>query len=173
MLASHNRGPGSGPGQSMWDLWWTKWHWESFFCKLFGFPVSIIPPLPHIHSHIIWGQPSSTATQSPPFTMITILHASGHSLLSPNLYSALRHMHKSNTIILCFPLICLCAKNFLYASVDDNNTLPLSLLIRSQGCRPGAIVRISRFNIYVTFIFSFLQDVPKQCADYTLEMALF
>jgi hypothetical protein len=19
------------PGQSMWDLWWTKWHWDRFF----------------------------------------------------------------------------------------------------------------------------------------------
>jgi hypothetical protein len=19
------------PGNSMWDLWWTKWHWDRFF----------------------------------------------------------------------------------------------------------------------------------------------
>jgi hypothetical protein len=22
--------PGFAPGQSMWDLWWTKWHWSRF-----------------------------------------------------------------------------------------------------------------------------------------------
>jgi hypothetical protein len=29
------------PSQSMWDLWWTKWHWDMFFSELFGFPLSI------------------------------------------------------------------------------------------------------------------------------------
>jgi hypothetical protein len=24
--ASHRGGPGSRPGQSIWDLWWTQWH---------------------------------------------------------------------------------------------------------------------------------------------------
>jgi hypothetical protein len=38
----HHRGsPGSRPGQSMWDLWLTKWHWERFFSEFFGFPLSI------------------------------------------------------------------------------------------------------------------------------------
>jgi hypothetical protein len=32
---------GSIPGQSMWDLWWTKWHWDRFFPEYFGFPLSI------------------------------------------------------------------------------------------------------------------------------------
>jgi hypothetical protein len=31
----------SRPGQSMWDLWWTKWHWAMFFSEFFGFPLSI------------------------------------------------------------------------------------------------------------------------------------
>jgi hypothetical protein len=39
--ASHRGGPGSIPGQSMWDLWWTKWHWDRFFSEYFGFPLSI------------------------------------------------------------------------------------------------------------------------------------
>jgi hypothetical protein len=30
-----------GPGQSMWDLWWTKWHWDKFFPEYFGFPLPI------------------------------------------------------------------------------------------------------------------------------------
>jgi hypothetical protein len=25
----------------MWDLWWTKWHWDRFFPEFFGFPLSI------------------------------------------------------------------------------------------------------------------------------------
>jgi hypothetical protein len=29
------------PGQSMWDLWWTKWHWDRFFLAYFGFPLPI------------------------------------------------------------------------------------------------------------------------------------
>jgi hypothetical protein len=29
-LASHRGGQGSIPGQVMWDLWWTKWHWGRF-----------------------------------------------------------------------------------------------------------------------------------------------
>jgi hypothetical protein len=28
-------------GQSMWDLWWTKWHWDSFFPEYFGFPLLV------------------------------------------------------------------------------------------------------------------------------------
>jgi hypothetical protein len=39
--ASHRGGPGSIPGQSMWDLWWTKWHWDRFFSMYFGFFLSI------------------------------------------------------------------------------------------------------------------------------------
>jgi hypothetical protein len=39
---SHPRGgPGSIPLQSMWDLWWTKWHWHRSFPEYFGFPLSI------------------------------------------------------------------------------------------------------------------------------------
>jgi hypothetical protein len=25
----------------MWDLWWTKWHWDRLFPEYFGFPLSI------------------------------------------------------------------------------------------------------------------------------------
>jgi hypothetical protein len=25
----------------MWDLWWTKWHWDKFLSNFFGFPLSI------------------------------------------------------------------------------------------------------------------------------------
>jgi hypothetical protein len=29
------------PGRPMWDLWWTKWHWGTFFSEYFGFPLAI------------------------------------------------------------------------------------------------------------------------------------
>ena len=32
----------------MWDLWWTKWHWDRFFPEFFGFPSqfhSTVAPL--------------------------------------------------------------------------------------------------------------------------------
>jgi hypothetical protein len=29
------------PGQSMWNLWWTQWHWDRFFLEYFSFPLSI------------------------------------------------------------------------------------------------------------------------------------
>jgi hypothetical protein len=25
----------------MWDLWWTKWHWDRISPEYFGFPLSI------------------------------------------------------------------------------------------------------------------------------------
>jgi hypothetical protein len=39
---------GSIRGQSRWDLWSTKWHWDRFFPEYFGFPLpfhSTIAPL--------------------------------------------------------------------------------------------------------------------------------
>jgi hypothetical protein len=27
-----------GMPRSMWDLWWTKWHWDRFFYEYFVFP---------------------------------------------------------------------------------------------------------------------------------------
>jgi hypothetical protein len=43
-----------GPGQSMWDLWWTEWHWDMPFSRVFRCStVSIIPPWHSIH--IVWG----------------------------------------------------------------------------------------------------------------------
>jgi hypothetical protein len=29
------------PTAELWDLWWTKWHWDRFFPDYFGFPLSI------------------------------------------------------------------------------------------------------------------------------------
>jgi hypothetical protein len=34
-------GPGSIPGQSVWYLWWKKWHWDRFFREYLGFSLSL------------------------------------------------------------------------------------------------------------------------------------
>jgi hypothetical protein len=35
-------------GQYMWDLWWTKWHWDRFSPRVLRFsPVNFIPPVLH------------------------------------------------------------------------------------------------------------------------------
>jgi hypothetical protein len=32
----------------MWNLWWTKWHWDRFFPRVLRFsPVNFIPPVLH------------------------------------------------------------------------------------------------------------------------------
>jgi hypothetical protein len=36
-VPSH-RDPVSRPGHSMWDFWWTKWHWNWSFLRLIRFP---------------------------------------------------------------------------------------------------------------------------------------
>jgi hypothetical protein len=38
----HHRDPDSRPDQSMWDLWWTVWHWDRFFYEFFGFLLSVL-----------------------------------------------------------------------------------------------------------------------------------
>jgi hypothetical protein len=44
------------PGQSLWDLLCTKWHWDRLSSEYIGsFPVSIIPPVSHICSPITDG----------------------------------------------------------------------------------------------------------------------
>jgi hypothetical protein len=41
VLPSYHIDPGSIPGQSVLDLWWTKWPWERFYFKYFCFPLSV------------------------------------------------------------------------------------------------------------------------------------
>jgi hypothetical protein len=36
LLASHHRDLGLHPGQSVWDLWWTKLHWDRVFFEFFS-----------------------------------------------------------------------------------------------------------------------------------------
>jgi hypothetical protein len=41
-------------GQSMWYLWWTKWHWDRCFSKFFGFPWQYHSTV-ELHTHISSG----------------------------------------------------------------------------------------------------------------------
>ena len=48
--ACHLGGPVSVPGQSMWGLWWTKWHWNRVFSTIFATsPNTVILPMFHTH----------------------------------------------------------------------------------------------------------------------------
>jgi hypothetical protein len=49
-------GPGSSPGQVMWDLWWTKWHWDRFSSNtLVSSTKSNSINMLHIHHHLSSG----------------------------------------------------------------------------------------------------------------------
>ena len=37
--------------KSMWDFWWTKWHWDESFSEDFGFPLSTTMLHTYIHLH--------------------------------------------------------------------------------------------------------------------------
>jgi hypothetical protein len=41
MPDAHHGGRGSISGQSTWNLWWIKCHWDRFFSKYFGLPPSV------------------------------------------------------------------------------------------------------------------------------------
>jgi hypothetical protein len=43
-----------GVSQSMWNLWWTKWHWNRFFSEVFGFPLLISFHCGSTYSYITW-----------------------------------------------------------------------------------------------------------------------
>jgi len=51
---SQIRGPGSIPDQSLWDLWWDKWHWDRFYSNTSVFTIRIISPVLHIHRAFIY-----------------------------------------------------------------------------------------------------------------------
>ena len=42
-----HRGPGSIPGQSVWDSRWTEWHWDRFFLRVLRFPAAF-----HTHRNL-------------------------------------------------------------------------------------------------------------------------
>jgi len=51
----HRSGDGvnlsSVPEQFMWNLWWTKCHWDRYFPEYFSFLLSVIIP-PMLHTHL-------------------------------------------------------------------------------------------------------------------------
>jgi hypothetical protein len=40
----------------MWDLWWTKWHWDGFFFRVLRCPLPILTPLNTPYSSVIQGR---------------------------------------------------------------------------------------------------------------------
>lgn len=54
-LISHCEGLCLLPGQSMWNLWQTKWHWVRFFSEPFIFPLSVSFHCCSIFLHTVWG----------------------------------------------------------------------------------------------------------------------
>jgi hypothetical protein len=48
----------------MWDLWWTKWHWDRFFSEFFGLPLSVYHSAVAVQTHIIWGMRNMLAKKS-------------------------------------------------------------------------------------------------------------
>jgi hypothetical protein len=52
-VASQYSYPGSSPGQVMWNLWWIKWHWDTFHpsSECFGFPLQLFHQLLQTHHH--------------------------------------------------------------------------------------------------------------------------
>ena len=56
LTTSHSRGWGSIPGQSVWDLWLTKWHWGRFSSSSSVFPCQCSTNAPYsyfIHLELI------------------------------------------------------------------------------------------------------------------------
>jgi hypothetical protein len=52
---THRGGPGSRPGQYMWDFWCTEWHWDRYFVRVLRvFPVNVIPPWLSILMYHVW-----------------------------------------------------------------------------------------------------------------------
>jgi hypothetical protein len=39
----------------MWDLWWTKWHWDRLLSEFFGFTQSISFHRGSPFTYIAWG----------------------------------------------------------------------------------------------------------------------
>jgi hypothetical protein len=69
-------GTGSNPRPTMWDLWYTNWHWHRFFSLYLGFPLSVQFHQYFIHFHLI-----TDALQH----SISNKHASFNAILSKTL----------------------------------------------------------------------------------------
>jgi hypothetical protein len=52
---SDRGGPVSLPGQSVCNLWRTKWHWQMFLPEFFGFTLSVSLHCGFLYLYITWG----------------------------------------------------------------------------------------------------------------------
>jgi hypothetical protein len=70
VTATQHRGPHSRLGQSMWDLWGTKWNWDRFFSEFFVFPQSV-----SFHNHFPYSYMNNRQSLTPStWTIITITY---------------------------------------------------------------------------------------------------
>jgi hypothetical protein len=100
--ATQHGSPSSLPGQSMWDFWWTKWHWGKFISEYFGFPLWIITLPSSILSSVIRDRHNGPAygwnTQEPSHPTALI---NTESQYSPH-RSVLKPLHRSGLLINIF-----------------------------------------------------------------------
>jgi hypothetical protein len=72
---------------SIWDLWWTKWHWDRFFIQYFSFPLSISFHQCSIHIH-----PSTTKLYNVSLPVLQFP-------LSVSFHQCSIHIHPSTTTL--------------------------------------------------------------------------
>jgi hypothetical protein len=87
----------------MWDLWWTKYHWDRFFSKFFHVPLSVSFHHCFIFTHVSsrgWTTGLLAATvplrQSPPITTITMFFIKA----IPMFLIKIRNNNNNNLVIL-------------------------------------------------------------------------
>jgi hypothetical protein len=79
---------------SMWDLWWTKWHWDCFSSAFFGFPCQYNSTVT-LHTHIS----SGGWTINP---MVAAVQRHSRTPSTRATMSAMGHDHES--LKFCYPL---------------------------------------------------------------------
>jgi hypothetical protein len=86
----------------MWDLWWTKWHWDRFFSEFFGFPLSIYHSTVALQTHHLGNANVSRhprlGTRSTPPSRRTVKFRSQTTVAVPGNIIKIVSKHKTNAI---------------------------------------------------------------------------
>ena len=99
LSASHRGRRGLNLGQSMWDLWWTKWNEQVFLQVLQFSPLRIIPPVLNIHLYLPVALTRSIKERSPrSFQKSMLIRKSGSTRHRSNFrFSALQRLVRNFT----------------------------------------------------------------------------